>query len=109
MATFFKAGAPPTYIRRRGEVERVAQSSLPVGILNNIKLSKSSVRLSKGDVIVVLSDGALFGDDSWLVSAIRDYPGKHPRAFARDIVQTAKNLRHDGHEDDITVMAAVIT
>lgn len=107
-AAFFKAGAPPAYVRRHGMVERVEQVSMPVGMIHGTSLEKSSVRLSRGDIVVLMSDGALYGDDAWIISRIREYDGKRPKAFARDMAQMAKQQRGDGHDDDITVLTAVI-
>lgn len=106
-ATFLKAGAPPTYIRRCGQVERIESCSMPIGILSDTKLVRTSTRLHKGDVIVVISDGAVSQDDSYIIDAIENFDGE-PRAFAKKLAELAKKLRSDGHDDDITVMAAVI-
>lgn len=106
-ATFLKAGAPPTYIRHAGRVEKIEPCSLPIGILSETKLEKTSTRLREGDVIVLVSDGAVAQDDSFIVEAIQNFKGE-PRAFAKDLAVRAKELRKDGHDDDITVMTAVI-
>ncbi len=105
--TFLKAGAPPTYIRRCGRVERIEPSSMPIGILPEVKLEKANARLRAGDVVVVLSDGAVSQDDSFIISALEKFSGE-PRAFAKHLAEKAKELRSDGHDDDITVMAAAI-
>ncbi|MDR3552109.1 MAG: SpoIIE family protein phosphatase [Clostridia bacterium] len=108
-AEFFKAGAPPTYLRRSGRVERIAQNSMPAGILQGTKLERSASRLRSGDLVVLLSDGALNGDDAWLVHEMEVFDGSSVRSFAGHLTQKAKELRTDGHEDDITVLAAVIS
>lgn len=106
-ATFLKAGAPPTYIRRCGQVERIESCSMPIGILSDTKLVRTSVHLHKGDLIVVISDGALQQDDSYIIEAIEKFDGE-PRMFAKKLAELAKGQRSDGHDDDITVMAAEI-
>jgi stage II sporulation protein E len=106
-ASFFKAGAPPTYIRRLGRVERIESCSMPIGILENVQLEKVSSHLHSGDVVVVVSDGVVMQDDNFIIKAIEKFSGE-PRVFARKLAQTAKELRDDGHDDDITVLAAVI-
>ena len=107
-AEFLKAGAPPTYIRRCGRVERITQTSMPVGILRNVKLERSGARMRRGDMIVIVSDGALCEDDAWLVKAIEDYDGEQPEEFAAYLAKQAKAERNDGHDDDITVILAKI-
>lgn len=106
-ATFMKAGAPPTYVRRCGRVERIEPPSLPIGILPEVHLEKTSVHLRPGDVVVVLSDGAVAQDDAFVVKELEHYSGE-PRAFAKHLAEKAKELRADGHDDDITVMAAAV-
>lgn len=108
MAEFLKAGAPPSYICRCGRVERISRSSLPVGILRDIRFERTKTRLHRGDLIVLVSDGALFEDDAWLVKAIENYGDAPLESFARDIVKLAKDLREDGHDDDISVNVAKI-
>jgi stage II sporulation protein E len=107
-AEFLKAGSPPTYIRRCGRMERITQTSMPVGILRNIKLERSNARMRQGDMIVIVSDGALSGDDAWLIKAIENYDDEAPDAFAQWIAKKAKDQRNDGHDDDITVLLAKI-
>ena len=107
-AEFLKAGAPPTYIRRCGRVERVTLNSIPVGILRGVGLEKGRAHLRRGDVIVLLSDGALCGSDTWLIHAIEQYGGEPPDEFAAALAAQAKESRTDGHDDDITVLAAVL-
>jgi len=107
MTTFLKAGAPPTYILRCGRVERIEPASMPIGILPEVRLEKASARLRAGDVVVVLSDGAFAGNDKFIISEIEKFSGE-PRAFAKHLAEKAKEMRCDGHDDDITVMAAAI-
>lgn len=106
-ATFLKAGAPPTYIRRCGRVERIDRASMPIGILPEVRLEKATARLCAGDLVVVLSDGALSGDDTFIIKEIENFDGE-PRTFAKQLAKKARALRSDGHDDDITVMAAAI-
>lgn len=102
----FKAGAPPTYLRRRGRAERIVQHSLPVGILENTGFAHSDIRLGHDDLLVLVSDGAAVGDDVWLMRAITQFEGGSMTVFARDLALMAKRHRDDGHDDDITVLAA---
>lgn len=102
----FKAGAPPTYLRRRGRTERVVQRSLPVGILENAGFAQSCAKLGHNDLLVMISDGVVVEDDVWLMRAITQYEGGSMSAFSKALAQMAKRHRNDGHDDDITVLAA---
>lgn len=101
-----KAGAPPSYLRRYGRVERIAPSSMPAGILSKVRFEHSRTALQPGDLVVVVSDGVVNGDDSWLISEIETFAGGSMDDFCREIAAKAKLIRDDGHEDDITVLAA---
>lgn len=107
-ATFLKAGAPPAYVRRGGRVERIEPCSMPLGILPGARLEKATVRLARGDAVLVVSDGAASGDDSFLAEELRTFSGD-PRPFARRLAQLAREKRADGHDDDVTVLAAVLS
>ena len=65
------------------------------------------LHLRGGDVVVVVSDGVVNQDDSFIIDAIEKFEGE-PRTLARRLAERAKQLRSDGHDDDITVMAAVL-
>lgn len=107
-ASFLKAGAPPTYIRRSGKVECISQNSLPVGIIKGIQLEKDTANLRKGDLIVLISDGVLNGDENWLIKEIEEYCGENLCVFAQTIANKAKEYRIDEHDDDVTVLVAKI-
>ena len=108
-AEFFKAGSPPTYLRRSGRVERIAKTSLPVGILGRVKAERASARLRSGDLVVMVSDGVPTEDDAWLTGKLEKYDGDDPHALAEAIAAEARAKETDGHGDDITVVAAQIT
>lgn len=104
----FKAGASPAYIRRSGRVERVAACSMPVGILETVQLEKTHASLHQGDLIAIVSDGVNCCGDAWLLRELETYGGEDAQAFAKRLAEKAKSTRDDGHDDDITVMVAVI-
>lgn len=105
---FFKAGAPASYVRRNGRVERITESSMPAGILQGVKLERSKTRLSRGDLIVLVSDGVITDDDTWLVSEIARFEGDNLRAFTAQLAKKARALHKDGHVDDITVLVGAL-
>ena len=103
--TLYKAGAPMTVIKKGGHILRKSASSLPIGILGSVKLSKEKVNLSGGDVIVMISDGALAGDEKWLEALIRKHGADSCSDLAKEVVNEAIKRRNDGHDDDITAVA----
>lgn len=105
---FMKAGAPLTYIKRKGRVTRLDMPSLPVGILNSVKFSRERMKLSEGDWILMVSDGALFGNDSWIEDMLAGWNEGQASKLAKEVISGAENRRNDGHDDDISAIAIKI-
>ena len=101
---FNKAGAPYSYIKKNGHLLKKTATSLPVGILGNVSFSKEKIRLSGGDVAVMLSDGAFTEDEKWLEKLIRDFSDERCSDLAKEVVNEAIKRRNDGHDDDITAV-----
>ncbi|MCR5653889.1 MAG: serine/threonine-protein phosphatase [Ruminococcus sp.] len=103
-AVFNKAGAPYSYIKKNGHLLKKTATSLPVGILGNVSFSKEKIKLSGGDVAVMLSDGAFSNDEKWLEKLIRDFSNDRCSDLAKEVVNEAIKHRDDGHDDDITAV-----
>ena len=103
--SLLKAGAPVTYIRKGGRVHRREFSSLPVGILNEVRFAKDTITLHEGDAVVMISDGAVAGDEKWLEDLIRTWNEASCQDFASLVVNEAMKRRKDTHDDDITAIA----
>jgi stage II sporulation protein E len=104
----FKAGAAATVIRRSGRVGKAECSSLPVGILRDIGFDCAEVRLSKGDVVVMMSDGVTDDGTAWVCDMVKRLGIETAQQLAEDIADSARRRRTDGHDDDITVMVMLI-
>ena len=103
--SLYKAGAPVTYVRKCGRVHRREFPSLPAGILSEVKFAKDTVTLHEGDVILMLSDGAVVGDDKWLEDLVRTWNEASCQDFASLVVNEAMKRRQSTHDDDITAIA----
>ncbi len=108
---FIKVGASPTFISREGQVFIVNSSSLPVGIMEDLDIQSSQRRLKEGDMVVMVSDGALAmgsqAGDLWLPRFLsRELPS--PERLADDIMDAS--LRHTGGvpRDDMTVVVVEV-
>ena len=108
-ATFKKAGAPVTFVKKNGRVTAREMPSLPAGILNGIKFSTDSVNLTTGDMIVMVSDGVISGDERWLEKLIRTWNEGSTQDLARAVVDEAVKRRKADREDDVTAVAIRIT
>ncbi len=103
---FYKAGAAPTFVRRHGRCSCVEVTSLPVGILNSVDVGKSSLQLSAGDLVVMVSDGATTSGLDWIKHTIERFHEEDGlQSLCDDIATTARLKRTDLRDDDITVMA----
>lgn len=100
-----KAGAPLTFVKKSGRVLRYNNTSLPAGILTDIKFSHEKLNLNPGDAVIMLSDGAVATGDNWLENMIESWDKESSQDFAKKIVSEAKARRTDGYDDDITVIA----
>ena len=103
-ASVYKCGAAPSYIYRRGRLFKMRSQSMPIGILNDVDLKKFELELSRGDIIVMVSDGVT-GEGSecpWLFDLLaQNLPNRSLEHTAELIVKyaTAK-----GSCDDISVI-----
>ena len=82
-------------------------SSLPAGILQGIHYERRSVRLREGDLIVMMSDGALSIAPDWLKEELALAAGEPVDKIAQRLANLSKRNER-GRGDDITVMAARI-
>lgn len=109
-AEFLKAGAAPSFIRKNTKVGRVESSSMPVGILHGVSFEKSSITLNEGDIVLMISDGVIeTGSYDWIYAELESFRPGSAQQLAEKIASQAKARRYDGHEDDITVMAALVS
>ena len=107
--TLKKAGAAATFIKKNGRVIKKEMSSLPAGILNNIKFAEDAVNLTVGDMVVMVSDGALTGDDKWLEKLIKTWNKGSTQELAQAVVEEAIKRRAESRDDDITAVAIRLT
>ena len=72
-------GACSTYIKRNmRDIDLISSSSLPVGILSDIKLDRKVSKVKYGDYIIMVSDGILDAGknnnlgDNWLIYFLKN-------------------------------------
>ena len=53
---------------------------------------------------MLMSDGAAFAGEYWLLRAVEGFSGGLPQELAEALVSEAIARRKDGHDDDVTVM-----
>ena len=96
-------------IRRNQRTGYVDSTSLPAGILSSVEFEKSSLKLSAGDLIVMVSDGATASGVDWIRHTIdRFQVSDGLQSLCDDITTTARLKRSDCRDDDITVIAGML-
>lgn len=110
-----KMGACSTYIKRSEEdIDLISSSSLPVGILSDIKLDRKSTKVKYGDYIVMVSDGILDAGknnnlgDNWLIYFLKQIKTTNPKEIANLILDRALEIQEGSVEDDMTVLVTKI-
>ena len=104
----YKAGAAPTLVRRSGRTGKAESTSLPVGILRNIGFDRAAIRLKAGDILLLMSDGAVSEGLDWIRAELESFKDGNARDLADRIALGAKSRRQGAHADDITVIALII-
>ena len=111
-----KAGGAASYLRRGGKASRVELSALPAGILREIRPAQHHAALENGDILVLVSDGVLCGQEDWLCDEIEPWEGAM-QALAEHLATLAVRRREGGpdgllsrseREDDLTVICAML-
>lgn len=108
VTSLYKAGAAPTILRRSGKTGKAESSSLPVGILRDISFDKAFIKCKVGDIVVLMSDGVVSEGTDWIRQEIASWQEGNAQQLAEHLSLCAKRRRTDNHQDDITVMCAIL-
>jgi len=104
-AEFVKAGAYISYVLRDGSVSKIEGDTLPIGIFGEPQIYRRKVRLQKGDILVMASDGIT--DEELPATRLREKKERSLKAFCEGLAEEAKD-RND-KKDDITVLAIEVS
>lgn len=113
-AEFVKIGAVSTIIARGRSVEVLRSSSLPVGILGKVDREVFNREITKGDVIVMMTDGVIdsrggaIRSEDWLLDVIRSRKNNNPKHIVNSILEKAGENYRGSVKDDMTVLVAVV-
>ncbi len=104
LCDIIKIGSPCSYVKTKDSVLRVEGSSLPIGVLEEMKPSIITYPLKGGETVVLTSDGAAdsFGGDG--IADVINNSTKMPEQLCKTVVDEALNITGKPC-DDITVAA----
>lgn len=105
--TIYKAGGAPSFIRNGNRIFSVSQSSLPAGILRDIKFSASKVSLLKDDILLMISDGALCSDLKIIEKELSDKSAK-AQTLCENIAHKVRENQAEQKKDDLTVICVKV-
>lgn len=102
-AAFYKFGAAPSYVKRKGAVRRITGAALPVGLRSgDASPDVTRATLAPGSFAVLISDGVADANhDEWLQDLLAGWEGTDPQALATLIL--AESVRREGLQDDCGV------
>ena len=95
-------------MRRNGHTGRAECRSLPAGILHEVGFDKATVTLAEDDILLMMSDGVCTDGTDWICAEVEAFHDGGAKQLADRIATGARRRRKDGHDDDITVFAAII-
>ena len=107
-ADFCKAGAPPTLLRKNGRAAQVGEGNLPAGILQGVQFDRTQTTLGRGDMIVMVSDGALEDGADWIGVELETWQRGSAQALAEHLADYARRRCAPDRADDITVAVAIL-
>lgn len=108
---FIKVGTAPTFIKSGMEVNIINSMSMPVGILDDVEIESEIVQLKNGDMIVMVTDGAVDSSpekEKWIVRALASCDSGNPKDVAEYLVRNARENYGDKIGDDITIMVSKV-
>ncbi|MBQ1183344.1 MAG: SpoIIE family protein phosphatase, partial [Clostridia bacterium] len=95
-------------VRRNGHTGRAECKSLPAGILHEVGFDKATVTLKEDDILLMMSDGVCSEGTDWICAEVEAWGDGGAKQLSERIATAARRRRRDGHDDDITVFAAII-
>ena len=109
-----KNGACPTYIKNNRNVSMIKSTSLPAGIMKNVKIDTFDKNLESDDIIVICSDGIIESNNEyanrelWVKHLLEEVQTDRPERIADIILREAIDNNYGTPKDDMSVIVAKI-
>ena len=107
---FIKMASPVSFIINENEVKKVESSSLPMGIVSDIKPVVKKVVISGNDFVVIATDGVSdsFENDEIFKEEIVSIKTKNPQELADQLLEKALSKNKGYAVDDMTILVVKI-
>ncbi|MGC8870101.1 MAG: GAF domain-containing SpoIIE family protein phosphatase [Brevinematia bacterium] len=110
---FSNAGHGQQFILRGNEVIHLNSKGIPLGIFEDYIYETKELKLNRGDIIVVYSDGItesvnineeMFGEDR-LIDLVRKYKNLPSKEIVRNVIESVMKFKveNPGYDDDISI------
>lgn len=108
LAEMVKIGSSTTFIRRKGWVEAISSTTLPVGIVNHMDVETVTKKLYDDNYVIMVTDGVLEAipgeeKEASLKGMIEQLKSRNPQGMAEELIQRVQ----DGNtavRDDMMVL-----
>ncbi len=106
--TLCKCGSAPTYVFRDGSIFKLRSGTVPMGIFEYADIGRTQMELLPNDVIVMVSDGAIDGDNDgdglakYLSERILTHNAEQ---LAEAVIKYSSRI---GSHDDVTAVAITV-
>ncbi len=114
-AIFYKIGAAPSIIKRPDRIEEIELSTVPFGIVENLKVRHVETTVRKGDKIIMMSDGVSDIGLGTVRKALKipktesnNHQVQTATKMCERIMEKASEYYQTKEKDDLTVMVARI-
>ena len=114
-AKFYKVGAAPSLLKKRGRVEIIEMATVPLGIVNGIKTCHIETTLRKGDMVIMMSDGVSDKGIESVIKTTRNIGSEEngrrrltATNLCEKIIEKTTTLYRGKEGDDCTVVVARI-
>ncbi len=103
-----KAGASASYLLRGEQLKKIELSSLPIGIIQEVKPAQQTIPLKSGDIIITASDGVVDEALESIRQIALNNSSLDANELAAKMARSAKQYAEAEHCDDITIVLSKI-
>lgn len=111
--SFLKSGAATSFVLHQNKkIELICTSNLPAGLIENMDIYNKVKTFKEGDMLIMLSDGALDADrncvnkEERIVKLLSEFKGDRSQELADYLMNATKEICKGNLKDDTTILTA---